>query len=317
LAGHGQIPFHFKKSLVKGGTEMKTYAVTGATGNTGTIIASRLLEAGHKVRAIGRSKERLASLVEKGAEAHVGSMEDAGFLTQAFKGTDAVYAMIPPNLGAENYREYMNQIGEAITSAAESSGVKHVVTLSSLGAHLPEKTGPIAGLTDLEQSLNKLDGAHILHLRPAFFMENLMAGIDIIKNMGVNGSALRADIQMPMIATQDIGQYAAERLSKLDFSGHSTRELLGERDLSMKEATTILGKAIGKEDLDYVQFSYEDTEKALQGIGMSPSGASSIIELDKGLNDGYIKGEEPRTADNTTQTSMEDFSQFFAAAFSG
>jgi hypothetical protein len=148
-------------------------------------------------------------------------------------------------------------------------------------------------------------------------MENLLSGIDAIKNMGVNGSPVRGDIQMPMIATQDIGQFAAERLLKLDFSGHSTRELLGERDLSMNEATKILGKAIGKEDLAYVQFSFEDTEKAMQGMGISPGVVSSYLEMNKGFNDGFIKGEEPRTAENTTKTSLEDFSKVFAAAFSG
>ncbi len=295
---------------------MNTYAVTGATGNTGNIIASRLLEEGHKVRVIGRSAERLASLVEKGAEAHVGSQEDESFLTHALTGADAVYVMIPTNLRAVNLREDMNKVGDAITSAVKSSGVKFVVTLSSVGAHLPDKTGPIAGLHDLEQRLNKLDGAHILHLRPTFFMENLLTGIDAVKNMGVNGSPVRGDIQMPMIATQDIGRFAAERLLKLDFSGHSTRELLGERDLSMNEATKILGKAIGKEDLAYVQFSYEDTEKAMLGMGISPGVVSSFLEMNKGFNDDSIKGEESRTAENSTQTSLEDFSRVFAAAFS-
>ncbi len=294
---------------------MRTYAVTGATGNTGKIIASRLLEEGHKVRVIGRSAERLAALVEKGAEAHVGSLEDENFLTQALTGADAVYVMIPPNFGAENLREYMNKVGDTITSAVKRSGVGHVVSLSSMGAQLPEKTGPILGLHDLEQRLNKLDNVKILHLRPSFFMENLLTGIDAIKNMGANGSPLRGDIEIPMIATQDIGQFAAERLLKLDFSRHTTRELLGERDLSMNEVTKILGKAIGKQDLAYVQFPYSDAEKAMQGMGISPGVVSSFIEMNKGFNDGHIKGEEPRSAENTTQTSVEDFSQVFAAAF--
>lgn len=294
---------------------MSTYAITGATGNTGKVIARRLLEEGHKVRAIGRSSERLAPLVEKGAEPHVGSLEDDHFLTEAFKGADAVYVMIPPDFTVENFRSYQNQIGEHVATAIEKAGVKRVVFLSSLGAHLSDKTGPIAGLHDVEERLNKLQGVDILHLRPTFYMENLFAGIGTIKTMGVNGTAYQGDIPMAMIATQDVGDYAARRLSKLDFSGQSTQELLGPRDLTMHEATGILGKAIGKDDLQYVQFSYEDTEKAVLGIGFTPDGARTYIDLAKGLNEGIVKGLEERNQENTTPTTLEDMGKSFAMAY--
>ena len=286
-----------------------------ATGNTGKVITSKLLEEGHKVRAIGRSSERLAPLVEKGAEPHIGSIEDVQFLTETFTGADAVYAMIPPDFTAEKFRSYQNQIGEHLAAAIEKSGVKRVVFLSSMAAHLSDKTGPIAGLHDVEERLNKLQGVDILHLRPTFFMENLFEGIGTIKNMGVNGSAIQGDIPFAMIATHDIGDYAARRLSKLNFSGKSAQELLGPRDLTMQEATSILGKAIGKSDLEYVQFSYEDTDKAVQSIGFTPDGARTYIDLAKGLNEGIVKGLEERSQENTTPTSLEDMGKFFAMAY--
>lgn len=294
---------------------MSTYSITGATGNTGKIIAGRMLEEGQKVRVIGRGAERLASLVEKGAEAHVGSVDDEKFLTDAFSGVDAVYAMVPPDFTVEKLREYQNKIGETLKSAIGNAGVKYVVFLSSLGAHVPDKTGPIAGLHDVEKRLNELEGVHILHLRPAFFMENFIAGMGSIKNMGIYGTPMRSDLSVPMIATQDIGEYAAKRLSKLDFTGHSTRELHGERDLTMAEATSILGKAIGKDGLAYVQFPYEEAEKALTGMGFSPDAARTYSEMAKAFNDGIVKGQEPRSKDNTTPTSIEVFAKVFAAVY--
>jgi uncharacterized protein YbjT (DUF2867 family) len=294
---------------------MHAYAVTGATGNTGKIVAGRLLEEGHKVRVIGRSDEKLASLVEKGAEARAGKIDDETFLTEAFTGVDAVYAMIPADMTVESVRAQQNRVGEALKTAIENAGVKYVVFLSSLGAHVPDKTGPIAGLHDVENRLNELTGAHVLHLRPSFFMENFLAGVGTIKNMGVYGSPTRGDVSLPIIATQDIGEYAAERLSKLDFTGHSTRELHGERDLTMAEATSVLGKAIGIDDLTYVQFPYEDAEKALTAMGFSPDGARSYSEMGRALNDGIVTAQEPRSKDNTTPTSIEDFSKVFAAVY--
>ncbi len=105
--------------------------------------------------------------------------------------------------------------------------------LSSYGAQVPEGTGPVAGLHSSEQKLNAIGDLNVLHLRAAYFMENHLQAIGMIREMGVFGSALLPDVSLPMIATRDVGDYAAQRLLHLDFSGRQTRELLGERDSSM------------------------------------------------------------------------------------
>jgi len=191
--------------------------------------------------------------------------------------------------------------------------VKYVVNLSSQGAHLPDKTGLIKGLHDQEQRLNKLKGVNILHLRPTYFMENLLANIDMIKQMNIMGSAVRGDMKIPMIATQDIARFAAERLLKKDFSGTTVKDLLGQRDLSMNEAAEIIGKKIDKADLKYVQFSYEDTEKALVDMGFSADVAGLFIEMNKAFNQELIN--TARTPKNTTDTPLEEFAGVFARIF--
>jgi uncharacterized protein YbjT (DUF2867 family) len=292
------------------------YAITGATGNTGKKIAEVLLAKGKKVRVIGRTAERLRPLADKGAEPFVGSLDDAAFLTRAFTGVKAVYAMIPPNYAAPHFREYQNKLGEAIATSIASAQVPYVVNLSSLGAHLPEKTGPIKGLYDMEQRLNKLERTHVLHLRPTYFMENLFWSMNLIKTMGMNGSPLRGDLLIPMIATTDIAAVATDRLLRLDFLDKSSKELFGQRDLTMPEVTRILGKAIGKPDLPYVQFPYEDAEKAMVGMGLSLDMARSFNELYRAFNDGILKPTEPRSESNTTPTSIEEFAKVFAMRYS-
>ena len=118
-------------------------AITGATGNTGSVAAKALLAKGEKVRAIGHHQQRLQPLVALGAEAFVGNASDAASMTTAFKNADAVYLMIPPSMEAENYRAYQNGISDAYAAAIKASGVKYVVALSSLGAQHPQGTGPI------------------------------------------------------------------------------------------------------------------------------------------------------------------------------
>lgn len=291
------------------------YVITGATGNSGGRIAEALLAAGQSVRAISRSAERLASLAARGADPCVCSLEDTEALTQALMGADAVYAMIPPDYRAESYRAYQNQVAGSLAAAVRSAEVPYVVALSSVGAHLAGRVGPITGLHDFEQHLNEIPGAHVLHLRPSFFMENFLFQIEMIRRVGAAGSPLREDLAMPMVAIRDTAAAAAERLLQLDFSGKSAQELLGQRDLTFPEAVGVLGKAIGREALAYVRFSYDDFAKSMRNAGFGDDAAASMIELYQALNDGLVRPAGPRTPENTTPTSIEDFARVFATVY--
>jgi uncharacterized protein YbjT (DUF2867 family) len=136
--------------------------------------------------------------------------------------------------------------------------------------------------------------------------------------MGMLGGALLPDLKLPMIATRDVGDYAARRLLDLDFSGKQTRELLGERDLSMTEATEVIARGIAKPDLRYVQFSYDQMQQALTQMGFSAKKAAVYIEMFKAINEGVLAAQEPRSRENSTPTSFERFVQdVFAPAYRG
>jgi uncharacterized protein YbjT (DUF2867 family) len=283
------------------------YVIMGATGNTGSIVAKTLLGLQQKVRAIGRSEDRLRPLAADGADPFVSDVNDAAELTKAFSGAKAVYAMIPPSMTSDNYRADQDRVTNAIAEAVQQAGVEYVVTLSSVGADKSEGTGPVAGLHYLEQTLNQIPDLNALHLRPAYFMENTLAQIGIIKMLNITAGPLRSDLVFPMIATRDIGSAAASALLSLDFTGKQTHELLGERDLSYAEAATIIGKAIGKPDLKYIQLPDEQLRGAFLQMGMSGNVADLILEMSAALNSGLMKSLEERTAENSTPTSFESF----------
>jgi uncharacterized protein YbjT (DUF2867 family) len=283
------------------------YVIMGATGNTGSIVARTLLGQKQNVRAIGRSADRLGPLTAEGAEAFVCDVSDAVALTKAFSGAKAVYAMIPPSMTSENYRADQDKVTGAIAEAVQQAGVEHVVALSSVGADKPQGTGPVAGLHHLEETLNQIPNLNVLHLRAAYFMENTLAQIGIIKMLGITAGPLNSDLVLPMIATRDIGRAAANALLALDFTGKQTRELLGERDLRYAETATIIGKAIGKPELKYVQLPAEQLRGAFLQMGMSANVADLILEMSAALNSGHMKALEERTAENSTPTSFETF----------
>jgi uncharacterized protein YbjT (DUF2867 family) len=290
------------------------YVVLGSSGNTGSIIADFLLAKGKKVRVVGRDLGRLQRFLRNGAEAFTADLSDAAALTKAFGCARAAYLLLPPL----NSREEQERQSDAIAKAVKASGLRHAVYLSSYGAHVPEGTGPVTGLHSTEEKLNAIGDLNVLHLRAAYFMENNLTAIDMIHGKGLFGHALLPELKLPMIATRDVGDYAAQRLLNVDFSGKQTRELLGERDLSMKEVTAVIGRGIGKPDLRYEQFTYDQVQQALVQMGMPPKKAEVYIEMFEAINAGVLAAQEPRSPENSTPTSFETFVRdVFAAAYHG
>jgi uncharacterized protein YbjT (DUF2867 family) len=290
------------------------HVIFGATGHTGSIIANSLLSKGQKVRVLGRDAGRLQRFVRNGAEAFTADLGDAAALTKGFSGAHAAYLILPP----VSSREDQERQSDAIAKAVKESGLRYAVHLSSYGAQVAEGTGPIAGLHSSEQKLNAIRGLNVLHLRAAYFMENHLAAIGMIQGMGIFAGALRPDLKLPMIATRDVGNYAAQRLLDLDFSGKQTRELLGERDLSMTEVTAVIARGIDKPDLRYEQLPYDQFQQLLTQMGLPPKTAAVYLEMYQAINAGVIVPQEPRAPENSTPTSFETFVQdVFRAVYQG
>ena len=291
------------------------YVIMGASGNTGRPITESLLEKGKKVRVISRNKENVADLIQKGAEAQIGDAADKKFLENAFLGAESVYAMIPPNYAAPDFFAYQKEQADSIANAIKVNSIKNVVTLSSVGAQLDQDTGVVFGLRYLEQKLDEISSLNKLHLRPTYFMENTLGMIPVIKNMGVMGSPVKGDLELNMIATKDIAEYAVKRLLAQDFNGHNTQYLLGKENLTYNKVAEIYGNAIGKKELKYVEFPEADFKKAMLQMGASENMADRMNLFIGVLNSGKVLSGIQRDQENTTPTSVEEFSKLFAEIY--
>jgi uncharacterized protein YbjT (DUF2867 family) len=283
------------------------YVVLGASGNTGHIVANNLLARGQKVRVVGRNSVHLQPLTAKGAETFITDVTDASALSKAFQQADSAYVMIPPNPASTDPLGYSNRVSDAIAAAVQSAGTKNVVALSSIGAEQASGTGPVVGLYNLEQKLNQISSANVLYLRAGYFMENTLPQVNAIRQMGAVATPLRPDLKLPIIATRDIGTAAADVLLHPTIHGKQSRELLGQRDLSYSEVASIIGKAIGKADLKYMQAPDDQFRGALLQMGMSEPFAKLLLEMIAALNSGKMRALEPRTPQNTTPTPYETF----------
>lgn len=181
---------------------------------------------------------------------------------------------------------------------------------------MSKHTGPIVRLHNKEQKLDRVAGLNVLHVRAAYFMENFFMSIGPLRSTGTLAGGLQAGAKMPWVATKDIGAYAATRLAARNFSGSSIQELHGQRDISMKEAASVVGNAIGKPNLEYVQLPSEIVESALLKMGLPKKTTELIVEMWDGANAGLIVSQEARSVGNTTATTLESFvTEVFAPTY--
>jgi uncharacterized protein YbjT (DUF2867 family) len=288
----------------------KLITVLGATGNVGSKVAAELLKKGENVRVVGRSAEKLGQLKSQGAEVLVGDITDVKFLSAALQGANAAFVMIPPDYSAPSFIDHYENVSQSIAAAIKASGVKQIVNLSSFGAELKSGTGPIKGLYLHEQRLNKLENVNIIHLRPTYFMENLLMNIPFIKGQGIMGGAIKGDVSFPVIATQDIADRAVEYLISPTFVGKKAVELLGSGDVTYEQAANLVSEVAGRK-IPYVTFDGPSTKGALVGLGLSPDTADQFVEMSEAFNSGLISGKGKRTLENTTKTKLVDFVQVF------
>lgn len=289
------------------------FVVTGSLGNISKPLTQLLLAAGHTVTVISSQQERAGEIESLGAIPAIGSISDIGFLTQAFKGADAIYTMVPPSFTATDYRRYFNETANSYAAAIKASGVKRVVNLSSIGAHLPEGTGPIKGLYDLEHVFNGLEDVSMVHLRPGFFYTNFYNNADMIKQAGILGANYPASARMVMVHPSDIADKAAEQLQK-SFNGKSVLYVASD-DLTLAAATGLLGEAIGKPDLPWVEFSDEQTADGMRQAGLPDDLARNYAEMGNAVKSGILFEDYDRNKPVTSGRKFNAFATEFAARF--
>lgn len=291
------------------------YVITGSVGHISKPLVENLVKAGHDVTVISSKNNNRSVIEQLGAKAIIGSVEDVDFLKQAFSNADAVYTMVPPNFGAANWKEWIGSIGNNYASAIAATGIQHIVNLSSVGAHLPEGCGPVSGLYFAEQALNKLAGVHVKHLRPGFFYHNFLANIGMIQHMNlIGGNYGDASTNMVLVNPADIAAVAAEELLNLQFTGKSVRYIASD-ERTTGDIAQILGTAIGKPDLPWINFSDEDTLKGILQAGLPEEIAKNYTEMGIALRNGSMTEDYYKNKPVLSNTKLESFANVFAQAY--
>lgn len=279
--------------------------VTGSLGNISGPMAAALVKAGHEVTVVSSNQNKKAEIEAIGAIAAIGSVADVDFLTGAFKGADVVYTMVPQQHDSNDYKGFIRATAKNLAEAVKAAGVRHVVNLSSIGAHLPAGTGPIAGMHDAEEILNQLDGVIIKHLRPASFYYNFFANIGMIQHGGILGGNYPATTRLVLVHPKDIADAAFEEITS-PFTERSIRYVASD-EKTAAEVTAIIGAAIGKPELPWIEFTDEQSIGGMQQAGLSEDVAKSLTEMGNAINSGIVWEDYDKHVPVFGKRKFEDF----------
>lgn len=277
--------------------------INAPTGNIGRRLVELLVSAGKPLTLVTRRPDRVDPSLRTWEIVRQAQSDDASALTRATEGTDVLFWLTPPNVSAPDVRGWYRKVADAVSRAVRANRITRVVHLSSAGAHWPDGLGPISGLHDVEAALN--DAApNVTHLRPGFFMENFLAQLATIRREGKLYWLYPGHFRPPMIAARDIADAAAGRLIDFTWSGRQVLGLHGPVDLSLEQATEVLGLAVARQ-LRHVQILPHDFRKLAQGWGASADHVESFIQMVETM--GRIDWRyalEPRTTQSTTSTTL-------------
>ena len=279
------------------------------TGHIGSRLVRRLLDAGERLVLLARDPRKLDAAVRERVTVRQGALQDAAFVREATAGADALFWLTPSHEASPDVWGWYRQMGASAAGAVEG-GVRHVVTLSSQGAHHREGLGPVSGLRMVEDAVTaaaERAGAAVRHLRPGFFFENFAAQLGPIREAGAVFFPAPTDWPIAMIATEDIAERAAALLRDRTWSGTGVVPLHGPRDYTYAEAAAALSDALGR-PVRAQQVPREAVVEQLKGFGATDAWAQELATLYARIGDPAFFGDaEPRTAASTTPTRLADW----------
>lgn len=265
------------------------YTIFGASGHTGRIVAERLVAAGKSVRAVVRD----AAKAPAGTQAFIGSLTDSAFVTRALEGAEGAYIIVPPDVRSHDLLGLNRGIAENYAAALRAAKTPHAVQLSSMGAQ-SSNIGPATSNHNAEQILASV-ATPMTILRPPYFMENLAGSVHPMRSDGML-PVFGGDegLPFPMIATVDIGNFAADALLA---PVTTTRivEISGPREYSYVDVAAIASQLLGR-PVTAKALPLEAMAPALvQHAGFSPEVAALFAEMIVARREGRTVYANPAT----------------------
>jgi uncharacterized protein YbjT (DUF2867 family) len=279
--------------------------VTGATGTSGVEIVKAVLELGNIPRVLARDPEKAARLLGDEVEIARGDLADADSLEAACDGVEVALLLTAPTPDTvADQTRFIN--------AAKRAGVRRIVKLSAAGAHpgAPTRFGDLHGRAEryLEES-----GLAWTHLRPSFFLQNLLGQAAAVKSGALYVPA--GDGRAPFVDVRDIAAVAARVLAE---DGHEQRvyDITGPEAVSYADVAAVFSKVLGRE-VKYVDVPPAAARQGMIDAGLPEWMAEAVNELNLAMKQWRFAGvtDVVRKVGQKEPVTVEQFVREHAGAF--
>jgi uncharacterized protein YbjT (DUF2867 family) len=248
-------------------TGTKSILIIGATGTVSSLIIEQLRDSAHRIVALVRNPEKVASLAQSGIEVRAGDLEQPWTLVNAFAGIDTVWLLTPA--GPRAPEQSFNAV-----YAARRAGVGHIVRMSAFGAahDAPAINGRLHALSDAELIASGV--SHTI-IKPHFFMQNLLMAASGIARDGILYFAL-GEARLAAIDARDVAAFATQVLTT---PGHEGRQytLTGPASITMHEVAAAFAGTMGR-PIRYQPVPVEAARQSVLEMGADPWSANMLCD---------------------------------------
>lgn len=221
-----------------------TILILGGNGTVGRHVVRELVRRRAPARALVRSRARATAIEGTGLPMVVGDLADPASLDAALDGVERVFLLSSPSRRTA-------ELHGNLVDAARRAGVRHVVRVSALGADADSPSELLRGHGEAERYLEG-SGVAYTHLRPAWFMQNLLGYAPWIAAHGELAVPIGRGT-LAMVDARDVARVAAVALVEPGHEGRAYR-LTGPEALGFARVaevmTEVLGRPVQHRDVD-------------------------------------------------------------------
>ncbi|MGQ8364452.1 NAD(P)H-binding protein [Glaciecola sp. 1036] len=236
----------------------ENHLIIGATGKTGSRVASRLQKLGYKLKLAARKAEVYFDWSHSSTWA------------PAMNGIDAIYATYFPDLAMPQAKGDIL----ALCQIAKQNGVRHITLLSGRGEKAAQECEQILQDSGLSWTI----------VRASWFNQNFSEGLFTQFILDRKLSLPVGHVKEPFIDVDDIADVVVASLTQ---EGHSGQlyEVTGPELLNFQQLADLFSKQLG-ERVEFEQISMQQFQQNLQALGVDGDTIGMLTYLFNEVLDG-------------------------------
>jgi uncharacterized protein YbjT (DUF2867 family) len=251
--------------------------VTGATGTSGVEIVRALLKLGERPRVLARNPGKAAELLGDDVEIARGDFGDDNSVEAALEAIDAAMLLSAPTPDTV-------EVQQRFVDAAKRAGVGRIVKFSAVGA-APGARARFCDWHGRVEHYIEASGLAWTHLRPSFFMQNLLGFAGMIKGGTIYQPTGQG--RAPFVDARDIGAVAAHVLAEEGRHDGRAYEVTGPKALGYADVAATFSRVLGR-PVAYVDVPVAAAKQSMTQAGMPEWQADAINELSEEMKQGHF-----------------------------